>query len=139
MGILSTLIHRDLQIWIRRGVPKRRATFKDVLEGVQHQAVSAAMLLTVKPLWTLAEQQAIPVIFYFDALLICIYSLGASFSMVLSIYQTLYAVEQASFLNTPKHRRVKTWSYKIFLIAWLASLVGSLLYAGLVTVWVGKI
>lgn len=130
--MLKKLIHQDLQIWIRRGVPKRKATYKDVLDGVKNQAISASLLLAAKPLWDLAAKTQLSIGVFLNSLLVGVFVFGALCLLAMSIYQTMYAVAQASLFNVPKHRRQKGRPYLFALIIWVVSFSFSIVYAGII-------
>lgn len=133
---LRRIIPLRLQLWIRQSVPKKRASFKDLLDGVRNQAISVALLTVVSPAWTLLVgpgKSDSNVLHYLSRWMygfwVAGYACGALVLLLLSVYQTVHAFEQASFLN-PKNKIKLKGRTRLALIFWIILLVFSVPMAG---------
>ncbi len=126
----------QLRIWIRRGIPKRKATFKDVLDGLKNQAISGSLLIAIKPLWDLAGTTQHAFGIFLNSLLVCLYAIGVFSLLAMSIYQTIYAVDEASFFYVAEHRRKKSRLSLIAIHIWAMALTSPIFYAGAILCFV---
>lgn len=120
MRLPKTPFPYPILFWIRQSIPRRKATFKDVMESIQHQAVCVVLLTPATSLWNWSTSQPlfIEVIYKIFTLL---YALGAIGLILASIYQTIHTLNEASFFFHRRSARTRG-ARRFFLIAWVVSL-----------------
>jgi hypothetical protein len=121
MTPLNKIIPHQLGSWVRQSVPNKNASFKDIMDSVQHQAISYALLMPIIPSWRwiTSKDYFIAIEIIYKALIV-FYAIGAIFLVLMSIYQTVHAFNHATFFFAKKMRPrgVK----RLILIGWVLTL-----------------
>jgi len=100
----QSLLPKALLIWIRYGIPKRRATYKDFTDSIQMQ-VAANVLLFVWWHSLVFFSRAGSVFSILAYVLSGFYLCGVFVLMVASVYRTVYVLKQSFFVSGKVMRR----------------------------------